>query len=319
MPATIAHALLAEDVFYKLDKKVQRTIDLKRFYTFAQASDPFMFFYISFNKKGKEIRKLQKIAHTEKTFLFFLNTINYIKDKKYYKDKDTLAFLYGFIAHYILDSTVHPLVVYKTGYFDKNNKSSYKYNGLHTYMETYIDNYLLEKRNLELNFNKYIYTKSFSNNLNDTIDYSFKKTYYKENISIIYFKALKQMKFALNSFRKDTIGIKASIYSFLDKFNSEKTFKFKTISYNLDDFDMYDFLNLNHKTWNYPVDKNIKKNSSFNDLYLESVNKTYYIINNLNDYFFNNKKIDLQFLIKNNSYLTGISCYKKLKQQFFEF
>ena len=51
-----------------------------------------------------------------------------------------MAYLYGMLSHYVLDSTVHPFIIYKTGNFNKKNKETYKYNHLHNEMESYIAN-----------------------------------------------------------------------------------------------------------------------------------------------------------------------------------
>ena len=127
MPATITHAYFAEDLFNILDKNTKRLISNKKkeLMMFSQNTDPLMFYILTL-KNGKKIRKLQFVAHTEKTNLFFENTIKYIKKNKYYNNPDVLVFLYGFICHFTLDSRTHNFIVYKTGYFIKEDKKTYK-------------------------------------------------------------------------------------------------------------------------------------------------------------------------------------------------
>lgn len=319
MPATITHAYFAEDVYKNLEINIQKKINKDKLLMFAQNTDSFLFYNILSLKRGKHIRNLQKVFHEEKCLLFFTNTINYIKEKKYFNDSDTISYLYGFITHYILDSTVHPFVFYKTGLFIPKDKDTWKYNGGHTYMETYIDNYLLNKRNYSMNFNKCFDLKPFSKNLNNVINYGFLKTYNEKDISLKYYSSLKQMHIFLNLFRKDYFGIKRNIYSFFDIFTSKKIFKLKTISYNLKINDDTDFLNNKHKNWCYPADKNIKSNENFDDLYQKAIIKAVYCIEKIHSHLFDNKNINLEEVLENKSYVTGIDCNSKFKQKYFEF
>ena len=51
-----------------------------------------------------------------------------------YVSIDVLAnvvwFLVGTICHFVLDSTLHPYIIYKTGMMDKKKSSTYKYNNI---------------------------------------------------------------------------------------------------------------------------------------------------------------------------------------------
>ena len=64
-------------------------------------------------------------------------------------------------------------------------------------METYIDNYMLEKRNTNVNnfkIQEFCFDiKPFSKELIDAIDYSFENTYSINNMSKKYYKSLKQV------------------------------------------------------------------------------------------------------------------------------
>ena len=119
-------------------------------------------------------------------------------------------------------------------------------------------------------------------------------------------------------FRLDPYKYKSYIYRFIDKFTPPKAFKFEAISYNIVDKKI-DYLNTNHKEWNYPIDKNIKSHKSFEELYQDSLLEAKNIIEKVNNYFFNNTDIDIDSLFHNKSYLTGIDCKIKTKQKYFEF
>lgn len=321
MPATITHAYFAEDLFNLLDKNTKNKIkeNKKKLMMFSQSTDPLMFYIIS-PTNGKKIRNLQHIAHTEKTNDFFKNTITFIKDNKYYEKQDVLAFLYGFICHFVLDSNVHPFIFYKTGEFIKDDIKTYKYNGLHHNMESYLDNYMLKKHNItKINLKKFCFSlKPFTKELNKVISYSFLKTYNINNMDKIYLNSLKQMNFFVTAFRLDPHKYKSHIYRFIDKFTPPKTFKLEAISYNIVDKKI-DYLNNNHKEWNYPINKKFKSHKSFEELYQDSLIEAKNIIEKVNNYFFKNQNLEIDSLFHNRNYLTGVDCKIKKKQKYFEF
>lgn len=324
MPATITHACFAKEVYNKLNPKYQKLIknDKNSLLMFSQSMDSMMFYNLLSLHHGKQLRLVAPMFHSTNTYQYFYNLITYIKTKKYYTDPQTLCYLYGFICHYCLDTTTHPYIFYKTGLFNKKDKNSYKYNCLHNYMETYIDNVIIEKYGYDyqnLNFKNLCFDfKSFSKELKDSINYSFEVTYNLYNMDNIYYKSLKQMCQFLQLFRFDKYGIKKAIYKFFDMIKPAHTFKLECLSY-YKVLDNYNYLNLNKSKWYYPVDKNITSNKTFWELYEDALKDTIDIINGINDYFFDDKKINLTKLFKNKSYVTGVDCSKKLKQKYFKF
>ena len=150
MPATITHAYFAEDVYKRLNTYNKNLIDenLIQYKMFSQSTDSLMFYNIENLKKGKEIREFQYTFHTTKTQDFFCCLAKKIKNKKLFNNKSVMCYLYGMICHYVLDSNIHPFIYYKTGYFNKHDKSSYKYNNQHSYMETFLDLYLMKEKGI---------------------------------------------------------------------------------------------------------------------------------------------------------------------------
>lgn len=323
MPSTITHAYFGEDLFYKIPKESKKIINNKKsLMMFSQSMDALMFYNIYSIFPGKNIRNMSSVFHNNKTNEFFSNLITYMKENEYYNDSQTLSFLYGLIAHFSLDNTTHPFIFYKTGLYNKKDKSTIKYNGMHTYMENYIDNYFLLERNKELkvNISSFCFDiKPFSNELNMCIDNSFFKTFNIKNMSKKYYKSLKQMKNFIKLFRIDNYGIKYFFYNLIDIIKPINTFQFKSISYKHNNYDKYDFLNNKKNTWYYPVNKDITYNKSFLELYDEALLKAISIINKINDYFFKDKDININELFHNQSYVTGIDCNSNKNQKFFEF
>ena len=307
MPATLTHAKFAMDVYNLLDD-TYKTIDNKDFLKykmFAQSTDPLMFYNIESLHKGKNIRRLQFYFHTNKSQEFFIKLCQIIKDNKLYNDSSIISFLYGFICHYVLDSTIHPFVIYKTGFFDKKNKDTYKYNGYHEYMETYLDNIMIkkmEKNPYSFKIHDYSFDlKKFDNNLNMVINECFKSVFNINNMDKIYYKSLKQMRRFLKRYRYDKLGIKLFFYKKIDLFSSKKIFRFYTLSYHtsLDNDDS--FLNESRKVWYNPVDPSTKSNESFYDLYNKSIREACDIIYKVNKYF-DGEKVNLEKVFTNKSY-----------------
>ena len=323
MPATVVHAYFAQDLNDILPKEIKNKLDVNRLKTFGQSTDSLMFYNLFSILPGKKIRDFQKYFHTNKTQEFFINLINYIKENDYTEDIDVNSFLVGAICHYVLDSTVHPYIYYKTGYFNKNDKSTYKYNNVHTFMETFLDNDMIKRREsinpYKFNISKFSFdTSKFSNELNDTIKYTFKETFDVDNMDKIYYKSLKQMRNSIFIFRQDIYGIKKFFYKLADTFTSKRVFRFEAISYHYPLNDRHNFLNENHKLWRNPCDYSLTSEESFLDLYLKALKLAKVMICASFDYI-NGKDIELEKIFINKSYITGLDCELDKELKYFEF
>ena len=323
MPATAVHAYFAQDLNDILPKEIKNKLDVDRLKTFGQSTDSLMFYNLFSILPGKKIRDFQKYFHTNKTQEFFINLINYIKENDYTEDIDVNSFLVGAICHYVLDSTVHPYIYYKTGYFNKNDKSTYKYNNVHTFMETFLDNDMIKRREsinpYKFNISKFSFdTSKFSNELNDTIKYTFKETFDVDNMDKIYYKSLKQMRNSIFIFRQDRYGIKKFFYKLADTFTSKRVFRFEAISYHYTLNDRHNFLNENHKLWRNPCDYSLTSEESFLDLYLKALKLAKVMICASFDYI-NGKDIELEKVFINKSYITGLDCELDKELKYFEF
>ena len=323
MPATITHAYFAKDVYDVLPEEIQNKLNKNRIKTFGQSFDPLMFYNMFSVLPGKNIRKLHHYFHDNNTRDFFINMLDYIKTNKLDNDKDVCSFLAGFICHYVLDSNVHPYVIYKTGRFDKKNKSTFKYNNVHAFMEVFIDNDMVMRRE---NINPYTYKigkecfflNKFSNKLDKTIDYTFNKTFGVDNMSNIYYKSLVQMRNALVLFRRDPYGMKKDIYKLVDTFTPKSCFRFEAISYHYPLEDKHNFLNSDNKVWRNPTTYDITSNESFIDLYLKSIKEAQRIICKSFDYL-DDRKVDLNKVFINKSYYSGLDCDDKKDYVYFEY
>ena len=326
MPNIYTHSRFILDIYEKLDIDTKFfLVDQKqKLTTFAQSVDPLFLYDIKKLKKTSRLREFAHYFHKNKSNIFFTNLINYIKYNNLEHNPEIISFLYGFLSHYILDSTFHPYVIYKTGKYNKLNQDTYKYRGKHHLMETYIDKYYITIRE-KINPTKYkIYelldNKNFSHELTQMIDIVFKETFNVNSMSKFYNKSIKDMRFLYKHLRYDPKGIKEKIYKIMYRLTPiDIPTDIRYISYHYTENDLSKYLNLEHKQWNYPTHKSKKYKYSINDLYLNALFKCITIIKEINEYLYHDKKINFKNLIENLSYESGIDCTKNQELKYFEF
>ena len=147
MPSLITHDIFAKEVYKRLDDKIKNKFSKEKiiYQTFAQSHD-YLFYYKSFSiRKSRKINFLGKIGHRRKTQAYIFNIIKNIKKYHLENYQPDVAYLFGVITHFILDSTCHPLIFYKTGIYDPRVKETYKYRGMHSLMERNIDTLYFKK------------------------------------------------------------------------------------------------------------------------------------------------------------------------------
>ena len=288
MAEITTHMFLSKDIKEKI--KCNKSITL-----FSLGPDVFYF-----NKKTK---KMAQIMHRKKTLLFFKNYIQYIKDNKLEKDNYIVSSLYGFISHYVLDYKTHPYIFYK---------GEYK---LHRLYEMSLSKYIINHHNIKPNLYKSYKELKYKNNksLERLLDNVIYKTYNEKDYGKKYIKCLNRVRLTYKFFKYDRYGIKKFFYKFIDLFTKNKL---SLISfYNIKDAD----LNIEHKEWCHPCDKDEIYNSSLIDLYNESLDKTLEIINNINKVLYNNKNINtLDKIIENKIYINGKDSSIRNIMKYFE-
>lgn len=323
MPASVTHAYFASDVYDALSANIKNHLLLSRLRMFAQSTDSFLFYRLFSFKSSHKLRSFQHIFHISKSQEFFITLVEYIKMNHLENDVDTCSFLCGFITHYVLDSTMHPFIFYKTGKFRKNDPNTYKYNGLHTLMEVYLDNHLIKvhSQNKPYNFsisNFCFDLTPFSSELNATIAYTFELVFQLSEMDKKYYESLKDMRFALATFRQDKTGIKKFFYKLLDTFTTNKCMRFEFVSYHLSSQIPFDFLNFKHRIWRNPTTYSMTSRESFYDLYYKALKLSKQIIEDTFRYL-SGENIDLTNIYTNLSYITGLNCDLKKKLKYFEF
>lgn len=327
MPQLITHNLFAKDVYKKLDKEIQESIkdSIDVYEMFSQSFDTFMY-TISLNPNFiKQTTSLRKRGHKKNVNKYFTNMINNIKELNLENNSQVLGYIFGSINHYILDSTAHPFIFYKTGLFDyKKRKETSKYIGLHGDMETQIDAFYYTNRYKKL-YNKVNVTKEFipkikfSKELTDIVNKTIEETYGDKNMAKVYFRAYNNSRMLYRLFINDKHGIKKAIYKIFDKII---WFRKTNIEY----YTTYvkspniKYLNIEHKKWCYPSNKNIISTDSFIDLYEKAVDKAVENISIAYNSLKNNRSTkDFSKNIGNLSYIRGLDCDNSKSMTNFEF
>ena len=168
MPAYVSHAIMAEDVYNKINNK--------------EVSFDYMLTY-SLGGDLARFSSCRRTCHKLKTEEFMDNMWSYIKDNNLINNPYCLGTLYGHICHYYMDYVCHPLI-------RKVDKISVNVGvKSHTLIESYIDAYLVNKKyNIDIGKfkTKYIF-KGNIRRIYKMIDCVYEKTYGVKYVSFSYF------------------------------------------------------------------------------------------------------------------------------------
>ena len=322
MPSITTHHIFGIEVYKNLKEKNILKNDLLIYQTFTQSHD-YLYYYTFDFKNAKKIKNLGSKGHHEKTQEYIINIIKNIKKNNLSEHGPAIAYLYGVITHYVLDSTCHPYIFYKTGVYRKHDKNTHKYLGGHTHIEKQLDAYYYKKYfNKDYkycNINKEIIKNPiFSNELTNLITASYKETYNIDNIGNIYQKCIKDAKIIMSLRSNDRFGIKKGLYRFIDLITRNK-FHLKYYSTHINKIEKT-FLNEDRQTWHHPSNKEITYNYSFEDLFNLSLKKTISIIEDVNQYLYDRKDLEeLKESIPNVDYSTGFDLDKNIRMDYFEY
>lgn len=316
--------MFSKEILKKLSKeetnRFKEKIDI--YHTFAQSHD--YLFYYKFGIKRKKINSLGHKAHHKNTQDYLINVIEEIKKNHEENTPELLAYLYGSITHYVLDTTCHPYIFYKTGVYRKTEPKTRKYFGGHNQIEKDLDaiyykKYTNKDYNL-CNVTKEIIGKPlFSAKLITTLNNVYKKTYNKDNIGYYYQKGVNNARLIYNIVVNDRFGIKKTLYRLLDFIIYRNKRYISTYSTYIKKPNL-GYLNLEKKEWNNPCLPEQKHNESFEELYNLAVGKAITIIRQVNKVLYENKPIeDILKYIPDLDYSSGIIIKETKQLRHFEY
>lgn len=305
MSDLVMHHFFGRRVLNELEEDVKSRINNLALYDFATAGpDPFFFAYFYNGKKNKKSLEFGNYMHRNDSKKFFLELIDICK-----KNNKMFSYLCGFIAHYCLDSNVHPYIFHKTGVYNVDDEKTLIYRGLHTKIERAMDCFIISKyynpNPYKLKLYKLITLKRIDRDLIDDFNRLYLKVYNKENIVKLINKTIKDEKMFYRLIF-DPIGIKNRIFNKID--NGRSYNALGTLSYYGKKIDNIDIFNNEHKLWCNPNDNKMTSNESFFDLFDKGIIECKKMIEKAYSYIFLNEKVDLDSLFTNKSYITGLDC-----------
>ena len=321
MAGSLTHAYFILDLYDKLSIKSKELLMYDKEYlkTFSLSND----ILINYSKKDNKFKNFSTYFENNKVNEFFMTLINYIKYNNHQYNSQVISYLYAMLSHYILDSSINPYIIYKTGVFNKNSPNSYKYNMLHEELELLFDNYLVSLRTNKKPYKFKCYNFCFNiNNFNkeliEVIDFTYKEVFGIDDFHNYYLKSISNSKKYFKKYKYDSYGIKKNFYYLHDRLN-KKGLRKVPLSYHHKLNNKDNLFNLNNNTWYNPIEKRNKSNKSIIELYVSSLDKTANIIQEINKFLYYDKKINLKKLIGNLSYITGKECDKRKALKYFEF
>lgn len=284
---------------------------------------PDMFFYNLPVLRHRDHRNVGSYMHDHHVNDFFRCCFAHLsRIESRQQREEGIAFMCGFLCHYVGDSICHPYVYGRINY-DVEHPGAY-YHGLHAKLENDIDALLLRKykKKKPSQFNQAaticlngMETQFISCFLSTCINEAFyplsKRNRYQVSAAMIH-RSILAMRFGCrtlsdpNSKKKDKIAFFESFF-----FNSPVASS-KLVTDTVDD--PVWSLNLHHETWCNPWDKSIASKASFPELFKQSLRKLstlFYMVNCLLD---TNPPLSGgmlgQFLaeIGNYSYHSGLAC-----------
>ena len=260
-----SHAIMSEKLYNNLKSKnmLKVNIDINHLKLFSLGQD------LTF--VGRETFLDTHLNNSRK---FFIDTIKYIRDNHLENDPLIMSYLYGHIAHYALDITIHPLIgkIIK----DEKIKSVIK---PHTVIECQLDKYLLNKYycdSYDYSFLrvKYIKDKKIRNIINNT----YRNVYKSFDAQFLY-------KYSILLIRTSNVFIQ-KLYKNNNMFN--KLSRIESYSHNNK---FYKYINIDKYNFKKDMDKIINK----------SIDLSSKLIKTANNYLYENKKVKILYYAFDNT------------------
>lgn len=310
MPGFITHNMFGTEEYKKMgDCSIKTRIRKHRNVYNLGLQGPDLFFYYPFAKLISK-RNLGSMMHSSNVGKLFDGILKYIEQLQEGEEKDiAVAYLSGFLGHYMLDSHCHPYIYFKTNYENKTKS----YHARHVELETDLD-YLFCKDYFKMNVNKFPFKElvSLSNKQRDVLAKMLSKVCSETYGDIRFDK--KSAKVVLYNFEhvieqiKDKAGRKESIVKKIENKVAKRDY-FSTLfigdKYKVKNVDP---MNLKKDKWHNPWNREVQQNESLMELIEKASKKYQEIMKTLEEWLIygKDKYNDLIELIGNNSFTSGL-------------
>ncbi len=332
MAGLFSHLIAGKSTSSMLDVEHRRIISENKEAYYLGTQGPDLFFYYFTGQFYKSIRPLGQKLHKEKVGKFLSELVYQTKHIKNPRQKEVaLAYLLGYMSHYVVDAYTHPYVYFNAGF---STSKTFKFSPInsmyHRIIEDNIDKVLLDyfykhANDLTEDFGRDVFIK----NKDKQIKHYFKMP--KNDISVISTllktaihssydididssrinAAINQMFLTLTilesspSSRKKFIILEDHVA--FSQVDGEKLRLFQ------EDHCKKDYFNFEHRTWSAPWDLTIQSQASFYDLLVDAIKESYDIFNDVLNYMDNKITFDdVMDVIKNRSLAHGADCVENI-------
>lgn len=146
MPAFTTHYLYGVDLYKNVMKQDSKELIHKHIGPYRIGlQGPDLFFYNPICMIQSSAHNIGSRMHELRTSQFFRNYLELLKPLQKQQQQIAASYLCGLIAHYTLDSSIHPYVYERTGYTPDSKQSQSSLFGKHAEIETHIDTILLKQ------------------------------------------------------------------------------------------------------------------------------------------------------------------------------
>ncbi len=332
MAGLFSHLIAGKSTSLMLDIDHRRIISENKEAYYLGTQGPDLFFYYYTRILYKSMRPLGQMLHKERVGKFLSELLYHTKHIKNQKQQEVaIAYLLGYMSHYVVDAYTHPYVYFNAGF---STRKKFKLSPLNSYYHRVIED------NIDKVLLNYYYFNASEHHKEIGIDIEHpKKTrqirhYFKmpkENIGVIATllktaihhsydinidssrvnAAINQMILTLTVLETNpTIGRKLSILEDNTQFSEIDIEKIKIFQ---DVQCTEDYFNFEHRTWHAPWDLSIKSTHSFFDLLSSAINESTDIFNDVLNYI--DGKIsfnDVMDVIQNRSLAHGADCVENI-------
>lgn len=317
MPDIYTHILNGKESLKKISEPERSMIKGMENIFCLGCMGPDMFFYHNFYpwKVPKNVRKLGSKMHREHCGDIIAYGLEGVKEEDSFFIDEKIAYIFGYICHYALDSMAHPFIYSRAGMYKKHQKETFKFITSHKVMELAIDCHMA----------KYLYNQD----INEIKMYEFIDVGEKipESIEKGYMGVLKQ--FFEDIINNLSYGFVNESYMYIKKawellydpyFRKRRFLKptgLSTLFHPINPYDR-DYMNESREKWPDPI-TNDMSNKTFYEIFEDSVEMAVELINTSIRYLKGN--ISFEFMrskIGNFSFLTGSDdCFDTEQMQYF--
>lgn len=274
MPAAITHYFHAQRVFEELKKSDPKfTVIQDAFFWGAQGPD-FLYCYRFFPcRKDNILNEYGLRLHEDNPSKLFTAMREYFEASG---QKEILrSYLSGFLCHYSLDQTCHPFIRFETSILLKR-QSEQNESILHNEIESALDTILLRYETgllpIEFNLKKTVpKNKTVRSQIADLYAFLLERLYGLTNAGVPLLQATSDCRKAFGLLN-DRTTMKKALVERLEKKSGKRTYSchFRSIS----EGDAFDYANILHSRWSWPIGCGNEREESFLELYEQSVQES---------------------------------------------